>query len=42
MTIEVWDVEAPVMPREQLLNQKRRLDREIDRRDVRDIAGSNP
>lgn len=42
VTIEVWDVEAPVMPREQLLNQKRRLDREIDRRDVRDIAGSNP
>ena len=35
----VWDVEAPVMPRAQLLDQKGRLDREIDRRDVRDITG---
>lgn len=39
--VKVRGVEAPVMPREQLLDQKRRLDREIDRRDVRDITGSS-
>lgn len=33
-------VEAPVMPRAQLLDLKRRLDREVDRRDVRDVAGA--
>ena len=40
--VQVRGVEAPVMPREQLLDQKRRLNREIDRRDVRDITGSSP
>ena len=39
VSLTVWDVETPVMPREQLLDQKRRLDREIDRCDVRDITG---
>ena len=38
VTLSIWDVEAPVMRREQLLDQKRRLDREVDRQDVRDIA----
>ena len=42
VTVQVRGVEVPVMPREQLLDQKRRLDREIDRRDVRDITGSSP
>ena len=37
--LEVVGVEAPVMPRTQLLAQKRLLDREIDRRDIRDIEG---
>lgn len=41
-TLKNWDVEVPVMPRGQLLDQKRRLDREIDRRDIRDIAGVTP
>ena len=39
VTMTVWDVEAPVVPREQLLEQKRRLDRAVDRRDLRDITG---
>lgn len=38
-TVRVWNVEAPVTPRRRLLDQKRRLDREVDRRDLRDIAG---
>lgn len=37
---KLWNVEAPVMPRAQLLDLKRRLDREVDRRDVRDVAGA--
>ena len=37
VTMEVWNVEAPVTPREQLLEQMRRLDRRDDRQDVRDI-----
>ena len=40
VTLTVWDVETPVMPRKQLVDQKRRLDREIDRQDLRDITGS--
>lgn len=40
VTMTVWDVETPVMPRERLVDQKRRLDREIDRQDLRDITGS--
>ena len=36
------DVEAPVMPREQLLDQKRRLDREVDRQDLRHLAREDP
>ena len=39
VTMTVWDIETPVMPREQLVDQKRRLDREIDRQDLRDITG---
>lgn len=46
VTMRVWAVEAPVMPRERLLGQKRRLDRADDRQDVRDILrasmGSTP
>ncbi len=38
VTRKVLEVEAPVMPRGQLLHQKRILDREIDRRDIRDIV----
>lgn len=38
VTMEVWDVEAPVTPRKQLLDQKRRLDRGADRQDVGDIV----
>ena len=41
VTVKVRGVEAPVMPREQLLDQKRRLDREIDRRDLSDLAGED-
>lgn len=37
-TLKAWGVEAPVMPREQLLDQKRRLDRETDRQDLRHLA----
>lgn len=37
---KIRGVEAPVMPRAQLLDLKRRLDREVDRRDVRDVAGA--
>ena len=40
VTMTVWDVETPVITREQLVDQKRRLDREIDRQDLRDITGS--
>lgn len=36
--IEVLGVDAPVTPRSQLLDQKRLLDREADRQDIRDIA----
>ena len=39
---KVLAVDAPVMPRGQLLDQKRRLDREVDRRDVRDIRAAAP
>lgn len=39
---KVLAVDAPVMPRGQLLDQKRRIDREIDRRDVRDILAAAP
>lgn len=42
VTMTVWDVEMPVMPREQLVDQKRRLDREVDRQDLLDIAGGAP
>lgn len=42
VTMAVWEVEMPVMPREQLLDQMRRLDREIDRRNLLDIEGSAP
>ena len=38
VTTRIGDVRVPVMPRAQLLEQKRRLDREVDRRDVRDIT----
>ena len=38
VTVKVRNVEAPVMPREQLVDQKRRLDREVDRQDLRHIA----
>lgn len=37
VTMEAWGIEAPVTPREQLLEQKRRLDRRGDRKDIRDI-----
>ena len=37
VTLRIRGVEAPVMPRAQLLAQKRLLDREIDRQDVHDI-----
>ena len=36
--LKVLEVDAPVMPRAQLLAQKRLLDREVDRQDIRDIA----
>lgn len=39
---KVLAVDAPVMPRGQLLDQKRRLDREVDRRDVRDVLAAAP
>ena len=42
VTMAVWEVEMPVMPREQLLDQMRRLDREIDRRNLLDIEGGAP
>ena len=42
VTVRVRDVEAPVMPREQLLDQKRRLDREVDRQDLRHLAREDP
>lgn len=38
VTLSIREVEAPVTRREQLLDQKRRLDREVDRQDVRDIV----
>ena len=38
VTVKVRGVEAPVMPRGQLLDQKRRLDREVDRQDLRHLA----
>ena len=38
VSMKVRDVEAPVMPRGQLLDQKRRLDREVDRQDLRHLA----
>ena len=41
-TLTVGDVEAPVMPRGQLLDQKRRLDREVDRQDLRHLAREDP
>jgi len=34
----VFGVEVSIMPRDQLLDQMRRLDRESDRRDIRDIT----
>ena len=34
----ILEVDAPVMPHVQLLDQKRRLDRAVDRQDIRDIA----
>ena len=37
VTRTIWNVTVPVMPLEQLLKQKRRLDREVDRQDVCDI-----
>ena len=40
--VQVRGVEAPVMPREQLLDQKRRLDREVDRQDLRYLAREDP
>jgi len=39
--LKVLEVAAPVMPRAQLLAQMRLLDRETDRRDIRDIAGED-
>ena len=42
VTVKVRGVEAPVMPRRQLLDQKRRLDREVDRQDLRDLAREDP
>ncbi len=39
-TLKVCNVEVPVIPREQFLDWKRRLDREIDRRDLRDITAT--
>ena len=38
VTMKVWNVEAPVTPREQLLDQRRRLGRGADRQDVHDIV----
>lgn len=35
--LRVLEVDAPVMPLAQLLDRKRRLDREVDRQDIRDI-----
>jgi hypothetical protein len=34
----VFGIEVSTMSRDQLLDQMRRLDREIDRRDIRDIT----
>ncbi len=34
----VWGIEVPVMPRAQLIDCKRRLDREVDRRDLAEMA----
>lgn len=39
---EVWGIEAPVMPREQLLEQRRRLARRNDRRAARDSVRKAP
>ena len=36
--LRVLEVDAPVMPHAQLLDQKRRLDREVDRQDIREIV----
>ena len=37
-TMMVSGIEVSIMPRDQLLNQMRRLDRDIDRKDIRDIT----
>lgn len=42
VSVKVRGVEAPVMPREQLLDQRRRLGREVDRQDLRDLAREDP
>ena len=42
VTVKVRGVEAPVMPRGQLLDLKRRLDREVDRQDLRHLARKDP
>ncbi len=42
VTMRVRGVEAPVMPRKQLLDQKRRLGREVDRQDLQDLAREDP
>ena len=36
----VWGVEVPVMPRAQLVDYKRRLDRDVDRQDLAELEGS--
>lgn len=41
-TLRVWNMEVPVVPRQQLLVQKRCVDREIDRGDICDITGAAP
>ncbi|MDE2905706.1 MAG: hypothetical protein OXQ28_06435 [Acidobacteriota bacterium] len=42
VTVKVRGVEAPVMPRTQVLDQKRRLDRQVDRQDLRHLAREDP
>ena len=38
VTVRVGDADVPAIPRGQLLDQKRRLDREVDRQDLRHLA----
>jgi hypothetical protein len=40
VSMRVLGVDAPVMPREPLLDQKRQVDREVDRQDIRDITAA--